>query len=333
MGAELEMVRCSRNRSFTEFFPARGMWSVVAPPALIVLGLFGCALVSLFGCSGGEVRQCDLDSECASGFCRDDGTCAPVEPDGGVESPDADPLGPDAATDLCHPNHDGQIDRDEIFLAAGKQATFRVALDATVDTAGELQTGGNRIWDLSGELADDDQDVDVTLSSIQGSWYASTFPGATYATRLSQTEDLLGVFEVTETAVLLRGVVSPESGLYRTELSYDPPVPVLKLPLTTSSSWTTDTTINGVASGVATLYTENYESAVDAVGEMTTPFGTFPVLRVGVDMTRWVGAAMTSKRTYAFVSECYGTVATVVSQDYETETEFTDASEVRRLAP
>ena len=293
--------------------------------------VLGMALAAA-ACAGGDARECNLNSECASDFCRADGTCAPLdEPDAGNPPPDADPDQPDAAS-FCQPNHDGVISRDEIFLAAGNQANFRVALDATVNTAGELQPEGGRVWDLATALSGD-ADVAVELLPVFGSWYAATFPGATYATRLSQTEELLGVFEVTATAVLLRGVVSPESGLYRTELIYDPPVAVLELPLTTTSSWQTSTTINGVASGVASLYSESYDSTVDAVGDLATPFGNFPVHRVRVEMTRVVGVVTVTKRTFAFVSECYGTVASVVSQDYESDIDFTDAAEVRRLAP
>jgi hypothetical protein len=288
--------------------------------------------VATAACAGGDARECNLDSECASLFCRADGTCAPViEPDAGQPAPDADPDQPDAAS-FCQPDHDGVISRDEIFLAAGNQASFRVALDATVNTAGVLQPEGGRLWDLATAIPGE-EDVAVELLPVFGSWYAATFPGATYATRLSQTEELLGVFEVTEGAVLLRGVVSPESGLYRTELVYDPPVPVLELPLTTTSSWQTATTVTGVASGVATLYSESYDSTVDAVGELATPFGSFPVHRVRAEMTRLIGALTVTKRTFAFVAECYGTVATVVSQDYESDVDFTDAAEVRRLAP
>jgi hypothetical protein len=41
----------------------------------------------------------------------------------------------------------------------------------------------------------------------------------------------------------------------------------------------------------------------------------------------------TSTRQYVFVTECFGSVATVVSQPNETEIEFEDAAEVRRLSP
>jgi hypothetical protein len=280
-------------------------------------------------CAGGPADRCAVNSDCPSGFCRADGTCAPADDAGGP---------PDAAGDLpdgpagCDPDHDGTIARDELPLAPGRVATFRVALDATVDTAGQLDGQGNRRWDLSGALTGD-SDGEASLLDPAGTWWADAFPAATYATRLSAEADLLGVFELTDTRLRLLGVVSPTGGATRTELVYDPPVDVLVLPLAPSATWSSDTTISGVAQGLAAYYTEGYESRVDALGTLDTPYGEFPVSRVAVDLTRQVGTGFVTKRTFSFVAECYSTVATIVSQDYEPDAEFTDAAEVRRLAP
>jgi len=281
------------------------------------------------GCADSGPRACVDGADCASGLCRADGTCAPLD-DGG--SGDADPAAPDGAPATCTPDHDGVVARDEILLAAGRQATFRVALDAAVDTAGALQGDGSRHWDFA-TAATGDQDVDVVLEPVGGAWWASTFPGASYAVRLSQRQDLLGVFEITGDALLLRGVVSPEAGIGRTELSYDPPVRVLAFPLAADDTWSDTATVSGLASGVAAYYSEAYDSDVDAVGEVATPYGTFPVLRVRVELTRTVGVTVVTSRQFLFVSECYGTVAAVTSSDYETQVEFDQAAELRRLAP
>ena len=48
---------------------------------------------------------------------------------------------------------------------------------------------------------------------------------------------------------------------------------------------------------------------------------------------RNVGGFFTTQRTYAFVTECFGTVARVVSQQNELSAEFDDAAEVWRLSP
>ena len=280
-------------------------------------------------CAGGPASTCDVDEDCASGFCRADGTCAPASDGGGDE---ADGGGAPDAPAGCDPDHDGTISRDELPLAPGRVATFRVALDAAVDTAGQLDGEGNRRWDLSGALTGD-ADGDAELLAPADTWWAPSFPAATYATRLSAEADLLGVFELTDTRLRLLGVVSPTGGALRTELVYDPPVDVLQLPLAPSATWEVDTTVTGLAQGVAAFYTEAYESRVDALGTIDTPYGEFPVSRIAVDLTRQAGAGFVTKRTFSFIAECYSTVATIVSQDYETGAEFTDAAEVRRLAP
>lgn len=283
------------------------------------------------GCADSRERACTTNADCASGLCRADGTCEPAGADGG-SGPDALPVDGDGGITGCQPNHDGVVSRAEVLLAAGRTATYRVALDADVSTTGQLQPGGDRLWDLSGQMSND-SDVLVELIDTGDEWYADQFPGATYATRLSETEDLLGVFEVTDTAVRLLGVVSPDAGIGRTELTYDPPIDILQLPLDVTSTWTSSATITGVAAGVSSFYSEDYEYEVDAVGDVNTPFGAFPVLRVRAELTRTIGAGFVTVRTYAFVAECYGTVASIVSDDYEPDVEFDTAAEVRRLAP
>jgi hypothetical protein len=249
---------------------------------------------------------------------------APAGPDTG-SSADADPAG-------CRPDPDRVIARDEISLAPGRTATFRVAADTAVNTAGQLQSGGDRVWSFTGPFTDD-HDVAVTLEDPSASWYADVFPTATYATRLSDTQNLLGVFELTDEALLLLGVVSPQAGLQRTELVYDPPVVVIELPLAPSTAWQTTSTVTGLAQGIGSFYTEAYDSRVDAVGELQTPYGNFPVQRVRTQLTRTIGAAVVTTRTFLFVSECFGTVGSVTSNEYEPEPEFTQAAELRRLAP
>lgn len=280
-------------------------------------------------CSSSNPEACDDHTDCPSNFCRADHTCAPVD-----ETPDAGTDGsiiPDAPTG-CVPNHDGTLTRNELVMAAGQRATFRVATDVTIDTAGTMGAGGARTWSYTAALTGDAA-LPVTLLAPAGQWWAATFPTATYATRLSADSTLLGVMQLDDSGLKLLGVVSPEAGITRTELEYDPPVPILSLPLGPSAAWNTTSTVTGLATGVFSAYTERYQNRVDAFGDLTTPFGTFPVRRIAVDLNRTVGAAFTTKRTFAFVSECYGTVATITSQDYESGSEFTRAAEIWRLAP
>ena len=110
-------------------------------------------------------------------------------------------------------------------------------------------------------------------------------------------------------------------------------VDLLRFPLEEGASWTTDATVTGTASGAMAYYFEDYESQVDAAGELIAPYGTLRVLRVRSVMTRTVGVMVTRVRTFMFVSECFGTVAVIHSRENESEVEFTQAAEVRRLAP
>jgi hypothetical protein len=321
-----------------------------------IIGLGSVALacaVSAFApaCAETPTRECRVGADCATGVCGDDGQCvreatpgtdsgagndANVSTDTGA----ADGSTTDAALPGCSPNKDGTITAAEVPIAAGLHATYKIATSASVSTAGDPGAGGKRIWDFSGALAND-QTVIVETQALTGKWYATKFAGATYASKLSVSKDLLGVFETSPGALLLRGVVSPtEGGATGTSLTYAPAVSVLKFPLTMGSAWTTDATASGTAAGVDLTFfptTESYVSKVDAEGTLKTPLGTFDVLRVAIVLTRKVTTGVvvtpTIVRTFAFVTECYGTVATVTSADNETNEEFTTASEIRRISP
>jgi hypothetical protein len=242
----------------------------------------------------------------------------------------------DSAMPGCTPNKDGTITRDEVPIAAGLHATYKVGKDEDVSTAGTPAAGGGRTWDFSTPLASDTSVLVETLP-LMGKWYESRFPGATYSSKLQEGSDLLGVFETSPGALLLRGVVSPTNdAATKTELTNTPAVSVLKFPLTLNAKWNTDADVGGTAQGVALFgtYTEKYTSEVDAAGTLKTPLGTFDVLRVKVVLVRTIGVLPpVTIRTFAFVTECYGTIATVTSSDNETNEEFTHAAEIRRISP
>lgn len=312
------------------------------------------ALVLIAGCAATDSNgdDCSRGSDCPSGACQD-GRCVTGAGGSGGSAGSAGQAGSAGvgATDggvsgaagsgatagaggsgVCQPNHDGTIERSEVPLAAGLNAKFLVALDANVDTLGTQQADGSRRWDLTQALSGDHLAL-VETQPLGGKWFAAKFPGATYATRLSESAELLGVFQLTDAALLLRGVVSPQDGLQKTELVYDPPVTVLSFPLAEGKTWQTTSNVTGSAQGVFAAYSEKYEYALDAHGELVAPYGTFPVLRLRATLTRTVGLIPTVIRTHSFASECFGVVATIASQDNEPNSEFTKASEVRRLAP
>lgn len=301
-------------------------------------------LASALGCADGRMT-CRIGADCPSGICSSDGTCARPRDAGAVDVPTmetdvgvADAPLPidvgdvDGGGRVCSPDHDGTITRAEVPLRPGLRATFRIAEGATVSTAGGVEDG-TRVWDFTGPYTGD-ADALVELTEPGGAWWAAEFPEATHATRLSQSSDNLGVFQITDDALLLLGVVSPTDGFNRTRLTYDPPIVVLAFPLRRGDTFSTTSTVSGQALGAIAAYTETYESVVDNEGTMRTPFGDIEVLRVRTEMERTSGlATLTTLRQYAFVGECFGTAGLITSEAFETETEFTDAAEIRRLAP
>jgi hypothetical protein len=324
----------------------------------IGLGLLAAApfALALAHCDSGTTAQCTIGSDCASGACLGNGTCAPVsstQPEGGgpadsgtVKPPPTDGSTPDGQTDSgtmpppedaggCLPDDSGMITRAQVFLQAGLHATFRTADNVTVSTAGTTQPDGSRTWDYSGALTGD-QDVLVQTLPVTGAWYATSYPGAGYASQLSHTEPLFGVFTAGDTALVLDGVVSQTSGTTQTELSYNPPATTLAFPIAMGATWQSTSSITGTASGIPSVYTEEYQSVVDAHGTLVVPFGTFPVLRVATLLTRTVGLYATYTESFLFVTPCFGTVASITAAASQTNPmmgEFTSVSEIQRLAP
>ena len=316
----------------------------LALPALPALGVVGVVgVVGTAGCATSG-PECSRGADCASGACSATGRCMPpgdvdattdattaVDTDAGADASEPLEAGPvgDAG---CVPNKDFRITREEVPLAAGLRATYKVAKDADIATAGTPLGDGTRSWDLSAELPGDALAL-VETQRVEGKWFAADFAGASYATKLSARSELLGVFELSPGALKLRGVVSPADGVTRTNVAYSPAVDVLAFPLEMGKAFTTTSTVTGLASGVFSTYSEKYDSAVDARGTLKTPLGTFTVLRVRTTLTRTVGLLVTVVRSFAWVTECYGTVATATSADNEANAEFTRASEVRRISP
>jgi hypothetical protein len=284
---------------------------------------------SIAACGHSGESACTTDDQCASHFCKADGTCGPVQPDAPMSSD-----GPvDGTSAACTPNHDGTISSSEIPLRAGASAKFRVATNATWDTSGASSGSGSRTWDLTGALAND-ADMTLALSSPTGAWWAADFAGASYATPLASASDLLGVFQISGDSLVLLGVVSPSGGTYKTELTYNPPARILAIPFKAGDTWTTTSAVSGYAQGVLAGYNEQYDSRVDEVGTLNAPYGPFPVLRISTEMQRTSGITpLASNRTFTWAAECFGFVATAQSQNFDTSAEFSDDAEVRRLEP
>jgi hypothetical protein len=306
------------------------------------------------GACSSSATQCRVGADCASGVCNSNGHCVPsttthqdsgttVTPDGGTPPEDgavadspltSDTGSPYMAPDggLCVPKKNGTITRDEVPMLAGLHANFEIAENVTVDSAGVMNSNGTFSWDLSGALSGD-HTVLVTTDAPTGQWFSAKFTSATYTTKLSDTATLLGVFEGTSSSLVLLGVASPTSGNGQTELTYSPPAEVLGVPMTLGTTWNSNSNVTGMAEGLVADYFEQYASKVDAQGTLKVPYGTFNVLRVQTVLTRTVGGVATITRSFAFVAECFGPIASLTSQTDETATNFTNAAEARRLTP
>ena len=247
-------------------------------------------------------------------------------------TPPSDMTAPDTVQPgVCKPNHDAIITRSEVFFAAGVSAKFEVAANVTMSTAPQYEDDV-AVWDLATPLPGDEALVVDTLP-VDDQWFADDFPNADYAVPLSADSDLLGVFRATDDSLLLLAVVSPEGGLFATKLKYDPPARMMAFPLEIGTTWASESTVTGTVDGLFAVASEDYSAQVDLSGVLKTPFGNFDVLRISVTLKRTVGLLPTTVRSVLFASECFGTVALIRSQDNESEAEFSNASEVRRLTP
>src|SRR5262249_24054341 len=124
----------------------------------------------------------------------------------------------------------------------------------------------------------------------------------------------LGLYQASQAALLLQGVATPTSGAQQTEVTYSPAAEILAVPLQMGTTWTSTSTVQGTLDGVPSVYTEKYDSKVDAHGTLKVPFGTFQVLRVQTTLTQTVGTVVNTTQTMTFVAECFGPVAKLTSK-------------------
>lgn len=341
--------------------------TVLLANGLIAIGLIAIGLIAAHasGCSNGYVPPNDAGADASEDAGVNSGQDSGGTSDSGASpSDDAGSPGGDVNTgedtgtggsgedtgpggdgedaggeNTCTPNRDGKVSRGEVVLKAGLRATFEVAHEVKVDTAGTMKDGG-RYWDLAKSYEGDDPET-IEFKSMDGKWFKPDYPDADYAMKLAGDSEELGVFDATPKGLYLLGVVSPEEGSFgETNIAYDPPVEVLKFPLEKGATWKTETTARGThktySPAVPLSWDETYKNQVDATGTLKTPYGEFEVLRVRTVLERnqqFSGWTLGEVRTFAFVAECFGTVATIRSEDGEDETEFTEAAEVRRLTP
>ena len=262
---------------------------------------------------------------------------APEEPEE-PEEPE-DPEEPEEPEDPVNPGPglceltDRMLTRDQIEFQVGASLLYVANREGTVvegvDTAGEPD-GDGRVWDFSEPVDDDHLSPDELMDPAE-QWWADRYPDATFATWFDRAQDLHAVYRVGEDELRLLAVVSRAAG--RTDLAMDPPATVLRFPMEVGDEWEQTVEGVGVFEFTPMRNVTTYRYRVDAYGQVRTAAGTFPALRVRLDLDQripFTGFRRT-QRIFTLMAPCYGVVARVASEDGEEAEEFTRAVEYRRL--
>lgn len=312
----------------------------------VCFALWGASLGLLPGCDSGK-KSCRVDSECGAGLACANGTCVPrgdvdmavkqqapqdlAGDDLALPGP-PDGFSADAFTAGCNFNGDGTIERSEIPAMPGLGGFFDVNPANSTTTVQVEPVNG--VWDFS-QVGATDEKIYEGLDAPSGQWWAADFPTASYSDLVDEGSQTYGVYQITDTQLLLLGLVSRSADYPETEYTYATPIVVLQFPFKKGDTWTTTSTASGWADGIYInpFYpaVETWKTTVDEAGTVKTPLATFQALRLRVDYTQDYGTE-TTRIIYVWVAECYGAVARIQSQDGETNADFTTAAEYRRIA-
>lgn len=236
----------------------------------------------------------------------------------------------------CIPNLDGVIEADELPLVLDTEVSYLVSPPGqlrTVDIEGEGE-GTTRAWDWSVDLADD-QLARIEAFSIEDRWYANRFPPDAFIAPFDDgsTET---ISRRDDDGLYVLGIASrePDPPTGRTLLIYDQPIPLIRFPIETGTSYSVSANVeDAVFSGIPYAARDTYDVEVSAVGELRLPTLTFTQahqVRVQLTIEPALGET-TSVRQVSYFFECFGEVARATSQRDEPDPNFTEAAEVRRL--
>src|SRR5579884_1798974 len=135
--------------------------------------------------------------------CEDNQTH--VEQHGAYEAGTAAPLS-------CVPNLDGQIDSTELAPVLGVGVKYLVSpsgTSRTVSLAGTTDAQGHLVWDFGTDYADD-QVATIAASSLQGKWYASSFPNGQFVTPFDAGDTVEAVYSQDANGLYLQGLASTQ---------------------------------------------------------------------------------------------------------------------------
>jgi hypothetical protein len=238
----------------------------------------------------------------------------------------------------CVPNLDGRIEAQELRAALGVPVSYLVSpagVQRTVHVAGTINPQGQRLWDFATDFADDEQ-AKLEAGALAGKWYQGAFPAAQFTTPLDAAGRTWAAYSDDGQALYMHGFASlaedgPEG---KTLLVYAQPVALYRYPLEVGKTWVTVGQVsNGTLRGLPYAGRDTYTITVESSGRLDLPDLTYTqAMRVKTNVTAVpaVGAPVTRRQT-GFVFVCFGVVARATSRDGETQDDFTQAAEVRRL--
>jgi hypothetical protein len=235
--------------------------------------------------------------------CSDNRT--PYSPDGGSD----DPL-----TFSCLPNLDGLLERSELPTQLRNAVPYLVAQNTNVDLS------GNEI-DLRSEIPGEEK-LDLVALPLEGQWFENEFPADSIIVPLSGAGDTLGVLQQSESSLSLLGIVSTLEG--HTLLHYQDPIDLYRFPIAVGRSWTSTSTV-----------TDTYEVSVPSTHILLLPHLRFTsTYRVDTTVTSDSGAAgvIITRQQISLLSECFGEITRALSQDNESDPNFTAAAELWRFS-
>jgi hypothetical protein len=249
-----------------------------------------------------------------------------------------------AATDgdvqplTCVPNLDGKIDATELAAAIGTPVHYVVSptgVQREVDLTGTKASGGRFAWKFSADYADD-QSLVITPVLAKDQWYASSFTPDAFVTPFDAGDTIDSIGQLDAQGLHLLGLAShleaPTGG--KTLLVYNPPIDLLRFPIQPGQTFaTTGQITNGLFSGLPYAGKDTYEVSVDAIGSIDLPDFTFDEVhrvRTKVTVEPAVGAATTELQV-SFFAECFGEVTRATSASGETDPDFKETAQLRRL--
>ncbi len=238
----------------------------------------------------------------------------------------------------CIPNLDGKIDSKELAAAIGVPVHYVVSpagVQRTVDLTGKKEKAGRFAWAFSSDYADD-QSLIITPVLAKDQWYATSFPADAFVTPFDAGDRVDSIGRLTDQGLQLMGLAShveaPAEG--KTLLIYNPPIDLLRFPIAPGQTFVSAGKItNGTFRGLQYAGKDTYEVTVDGIGTIDLPSFSFDEVhrvRTKVTVEPSVGAPQTQLQV-SFFAECFGEVVRATSANGETDPDFTQTAELRRL--